>query len=214
MASVKSYCDMYVIRHGQTDWNLQGYLQGHVDTPLNADGVKQAEKLKETLRGKVFSAVFSSDLVRASSTAKIVSEGLPIQETPALRERTMGRWETHKRIDLAAFVKEKGSPYYKLPKEKLLAFKPDNDIDSFDEVYSRFAEFVKSSVISQNLGKTVLLSSHGGVLKSILYKIDFRQDLFWSVPNCAFLRLHAFEDGTIQLVDMRGPQTVEDAILP
>lgn len=57
--------DIYVVRHGETNWNVQGLLQGHTDIPLNEQGVKQAHELKEKLKEISFGKILSSDLSRA-----------------------------------------------------------------------------------------------------------------------------------------------------
>ena len=65
---------IYVVRHGQTDWNLEGRFQGRIDIPLNEKGKSQAKKTKEKLEGIKFDKVFSSPLKRALETAKIITE--------------------------------------------------------------------------------------------------------------------------------------------
>ena len=84
-----------LIRHGQTDWNLEGRYQGQSDVPLNEKGLAQAELLKENLNGHTFSAIYSSDLVRARQTAEPVAGmlGLHVQIEPRLREINQGQWE-------------------------------------------------------------------------------------------------------------------------
>jgi 2,3-bisphosphoglycerate-dependent phosphoglycerate mutase len=67
---------LFLIRHGQTDWNLAGKLQGHADIPLNATGKEQAQKVAQFLRKKQISlqALYSSDLQRAHQTAQEISK--------------------------------------------------------------------------------------------------------------------------------------------
>jgi len=86
---------LFLFRHGETDWNREGRLQGHTDTPLNATGLAQAEALAETLRRHRLDAVVSSDLMRAWATAQIVAEalGLPLLADPGLRETNVGAAE-------------------------------------------------------------------------------------------------------------------------
>ena len=86
---------LFLFRHGETDWNREGRLQGHTDTPLNATGLAQAEALAETLRRHRLDAVVSSDLMRAWTTARIVAEtlGLPLLTDPGLRETSVGAAE-------------------------------------------------------------------------------------------------------------------------
>src|ERR1700712_4846322 len=86
----------YLIRHGETEWNLNGRWQGHADVPLNAVGRAQAQRLAEHLRAKKmhFDALYSSDLQRAWETASAVGAalGLTPQPLPALREIDVGSW--------------------------------------------------------------------------------------------------------------------------
>ena len=65
---------IYVVRHGQTDWNLEGRFQGRIDIPLNEKGKSQAKKTKEKLEGIKFDKVFSSPLKRALETAKNITD--------------------------------------------------------------------------------------------------------------------------------------------
>ena len=88
-------CLLFLFRHGETDWNRAGRLQGHTDTPLNTTGLAQAEALTERLRPYRLDAVVSSDLARAWTTGRIVAEGLgvPLLAEPGLREANIGEAE-------------------------------------------------------------------------------------------------------------------------
>lgn len=88
-------CILFLFRHGETDWNREGRLQGHVDTPLNATGLAQAQALAESLRPHRLDAVLSSDLLRASTTAQIVATaiGAPLFIEMGLRETNVGAAE-------------------------------------------------------------------------------------------------------------------------
>lgn len=86
---------LVLVRHGQTDWNLEGRYQGHTDLSLNNTGRAQASILTEELKGWSFKAIYSSDLRRASETADIIARGfdLDVQLEPRLREVNLGEWE-------------------------------------------------------------------------------------------------------------------------
>ena len=86
---------LLLARHGETDWNASGRLQGHTDRPLNAYGRRQTAELAGRLRGDAVDAVYASDLARARETAEIVAVelGLPVVLDPDLRERNWGSWE-------------------------------------------------------------------------------------------------------------------------
>lgn len=94
-ASTPPSLHLYLARHGRTSWNEQGRFQGHADVPLDEVGRAQARTLAEALRGQV-EAVITSDLQRASQTARIVADALRIPvlgEDPDLRERGYGVFE-------------------------------------------------------------------------------------------------------------------------
>ncbi len=87
--------EIWLVRHGQTDWNLEGRLQGQLDVPLNETGLDQARQMAATLEGRKFSALYASDLMRARQTAEIISKvvNLPIQFDRRLREISQGDFE-------------------------------------------------------------------------------------------------------------------------
>jgi broad specificity phosphatase PhoE len=88
-----------LIRHGETDWNRERRLQGHLDIPLNPRGLQQAEQLAQALAQQqlAFSALHVSELTRARQTATAISRqlGLPLQTHPALKERHYGAFQGH-----------------------------------------------------------------------------------------------------------------------
>jgi broad specificity phosphatase PhoE len=86
---------LFLFRHGETDWNREGRLQGHTDTPLNLTGLAQAEALARRLLGHRLEAVVSSDLARALTTGRIVAEaaGVPLMTDHGLRETNVGAAE-------------------------------------------------------------------------------------------------------------------------
>jgi 2,3-bisphosphoglycerate-dependent phosphoglycerate mutase len=86
---------LFLFRHGETDWNREGRLQGHTDVPLNSTGLAQAEALSNRLRPHRLDAVLSSDLSRALTTGRIVAEnlGLPLATDRGLRETNVGAAE-------------------------------------------------------------------------------------------------------------------------
>lgn len=86
---------LFVFRHGETDWNRAGRLQGHTDVPLNESGLAQARALSQKLLAHRLDAVLSSDLARALHTGRMVAEaaGVPLIIDPGLRETNVGEAE-------------------------------------------------------------------------------------------------------------------------
>lgn len=87
--------ELIIVRHGETAWNAVRRLQGHIDTPLNDEGRRQAQAVARSLAASGASRVVSSDLMRARDTAMPIAQvlGLPLQIEPLLRERAFGAFE-------------------------------------------------------------------------------------------------------------------------
>lgn len=85
----------YIVRHGQTNWNILGKTQGHGNSDLTKKGEEQAIELAKAMVNYPIDLIYSSDLGRAVQTAKIIGDkiGVEIEETPALREMGFGEWE-------------------------------------------------------------------------------------------------------------------------
>lgn len=87
---------LYLVRHGETDWNLQNRIQGQTDTPLNEQGRRQAQKLARKLQEKHhISSIYSSRQKRALETAQVVGRaiGLEPEVRQGLEEISLGKWE-------------------------------------------------------------------------------------------------------------------------
>lgn len=89
---------IYLVRHGETDWNLQERMQGQADNPLNDTGRKQAQIVADKLRGITFDAAFSSTLCRAAATAEIIlgQQKDLLQKDARVMEIGFGPWEGEK----------------------------------------------------------------------------------------------------------------------
>ncbi|MCX7918889.1 MAG: histidine phosphatase family protein [bacterium] len=86
---------LILIRHGETDWNIQQRYQGHSDTELNENGRHQVRMLAKQLENEPIDVIYTSDLIRAVQTATIISNGrnIPIHKHAGLRECSFGIWE-------------------------------------------------------------------------------------------------------------------------
>ena len=85
----------YIVRHGQTNWNILGKTQGHGNSDLTAKGIEQATELAESIVNYPIDYIYSSDLGRAVQTAQILGDksNIKVKETEALREMGFGEWE-------------------------------------------------------------------------------------------------------------------------
>lgn len=145
---------LYFVRHGETDWNLEKRVQGQSDIPLNATGRKQAEQLKGQLDAIAFDACVASDLQRATETARILTQGrsLAIATDARLREYSFGALE--------------GRLAWELTKEDYRAL-----AEAQDAMQERvFASL--HSIVEQHPGETVLVVTHGGVIRNILVRLS------------------------------------------
>lgn len=155
--------EMWLVRHGQTEWNLGNIVQGQVDIPLNETGIAQATALARNIADTKFNAIYSSDLIRAQQTARIIAEqlNLPIQLDSRLREIKQGVWEGHPIDEIIAENPEKfkrGDAYPTIPRAE--------GAESLAEVIIRIVA-AANDIHSQHNGQRVLLSSHGLALAAL-----------------------------------------------
>jgi broad specificity phosphatase PhoE len=138
---------LLLVRHGETDWNASGRLQGHTDQPLNDYGRRQAAKLAAQLETGDVAAIYASDLSRAKETAEILGArlGLPVVLDPDLRERNWGSWEglTPTERDAVTFEGEA----------------PEQHRDRMLQAVHRIAE--------RHPGERVVVVTHGGSMRRI-----------------------------------------------
>ena len=164
----KNYCTFYIVRHGQSEWNVKELLQGHTDIPLNKTGEKQARQLAKKLNQINFAMVFSSDLLRAKRTAELIvlEKKIAIKTTKALRERYFGRfegikWRENKEYQVLI------NNFLNLSKEERYKKKPYEGTESDEELISRFITFLREVAVAYR-NKNVLVVTHGGVMRAFL----------------------------------------------
>lgn len=171
-----------VVRHGETNWNIQRRIQGQLDVPLNAHGQEQAQALAQYLRGESFAACYSSDLLRAQQTAQTLIAGTawPLHFDAALRERHYGELQGLTAEEVAQQAPH-ASAYY-VARDVHYAFATGESLHHFAQ---RVLQGV-SRLARQHVGETLLLVTHGGVL-DVLYRhatgrrLESARD--FSVPN-------------------------------
>ena len=155
---------LYFVRHGRTEWNEEGRIQGaNGDSPLLESSIQQLEALGQHLSQTYFDAAYSSDLPRAVHTAQILlkqnQHPITLQETPALREWRLGRLEGRKIMELKALYPEEMRAF----RHNLSQFHHNLfDAESLSDTTKRTCDFVKS--LKEKELDTVLIVGHGANL--------------------------------------------------
>ena len=150
---------LVLVRHGQTDYNREGRLQGQVDIPLNANGIRQAELLATAVTANPPDVIVASPLQRALETARIISRGtgLEIATDDALLERGFGEWEGLRGEEIK----------HRWPAEHAdwRAHRPvlGLDIEDRPEVGERVAAACRK-LVAEHAGGTVMVVAHGAAI--------------------------------------------------
>ena len=155
--------EFWVVRHGESTWNVLGRYQGQTDVPLSLEGRLQAASLAERLTGQGFAAVYSSDLTRAAETAGLVAErlaGAPTVQTDSrLREIDVGLLSGK---DAAQIRLEHPEYLSALVQDPWATRRPGGE--SMEDLYARAgASF--SAMRERHAGQRVLVFTHGGVVR-------------------------------------------------
>ncbi|HEX5838227.1 MAG TPA: histidine phosphatase family protein [Anaerolineales bacterium] len=197
--------DLWLVRHGQTDWNLVGRWQGQSPQApgLNEAGRAQALALQSQLAGKQFAAVYSSDLLRARQTADLLAEplGLPVSLDPRLREMDLGDWEGLLSNEISA----------RFP--QLLLERDSNPVHTSaprGETPACVAERVASAlddIVMNHCGQPVLIVAHGLSLAVVFclargFPLD---QIYGYVPGNASL-LHVEWEARAHAVEFNHPE--------
>jgi len=157
---------LWLVRHGQTDWNLTGRWQGQAsDAPgLNETGRAQALSAREPLKDVRISAIYSSDLLRSIQTAELVAEpsGLSVNPEPGLREIDLGVWEGMLSEDIQ---KQYPVELETRAKDPFHVRAPQGESPS--EVAERVLAAV-SDIVKRHPNESVLIVAHGVSLAIIL----------------------------------------------
>ncbi len=159
---------LWLVRHGQTDWNAAGRVQGHTPTELNEEGRRQARALAEVLAIKPFAAIWSSDLPRAAQTAQIIANDihLPVETTATLRERSFGKYEGATSEEIQADRTALGLAQT----GDLADWTGMPGFESTDVLWDRVVGTLHK-LSDQYVGQDVLVVTHGGVIARAIYRV-------------------------------------------
>lgn len=192
-----AYCTFFIARHGITEWNKRGIIQGHTDIDLAEEGVFQAQELARLLKEVSFSRIISSDLLRAKNTAKVIADDkhLTLETSPQLRERYWGQWEGKSFSDLKMKLGEAFNlVIHHLNDMDQSSIADLKDVESIPQAMSRTVPFLKE-IAAKHPGESILILTHGGILKSLLYYFEFTSSI--AIPNTSYLVVQGNGDSLI-----------------
>ena len=171
-----------IVRHGETEMNVAFILQGHLDSPLTANGLKQAEMLAETIKTRKFDRFYSSDLGRAKLTANIINKDLQyeIVENVQLRERAFGIMEG---LYLKDAKKECPEVY-----EAYITRDPGYDVPEGESLV-KFSKRIMDELnflANKHVNQHILVVAHGGVLDCVIrnvFNINLQEKRAFTIRN-------------------------------
>ena len=181
---------LYIIRHGQTDWNVQRRLQGQTDIPLNEAGRAMAEQAAREYREIHFDICFCSPLIRARETAEILMKGrnVPILPDDRLKEMNFGVWEG---VEKTFSIPD--CPVNVLFQHPERYTQPAEGAESLEALFARTGEFLRDRAEPLlREGKDVLIVGHGAMNCSIVCQVrNLPVSEFWSagIENCRLMPL-------------------------
>ncbi len=174
---------LVLVRHGQSQWNLENRFTGWVDVPLSEKGQEEAKQAGQSLKGIHFDQGFTSDLQRAQNTLKIILEqigqtNLPVEKSQSLNERHYGalqgldKKETAKKYGDAQVHIWRRSYDVPPPKEKTDQ-NPEGISESLKDTAARTLPYFQSRIMPLvKAGKNVLVAAHGNSLRSIVMDLE------------------------------------------
>lgn len=193
---------IYLMRHGETNWNKERRLQGQSDIPLNEFGVELAVKTAEALRDVPFDMAFCSPLGRAVETAKIIlgDRKTPLSIDQRLKEISFGAGEGIC-FDVAKRTPEDPLHNFFCRPE---AYLPPEGGESFEQVAERGRSFLQEKLIPlEGSCETLLMVAHGAFNRSLLNPImGIPIEDFWQIglPNCA-VSILSLEGGRFKVLE-------------
>tara|TARA_B100000029_G_scaffold97026_1_gene87320 strand:- start:175 stop:858 length:684 start_codon:yes stop_codon:yes gene_type:complete len=175
---------LYIIRHGETEWNAQHRAQSHTDIPLSAVGRRQAQCTAERLKDVDFDIAYSSDLHRAKETAEIIlgERNVQVNTLTSLREYDKGVFEGLHRSEYSL----KYPDQYQASLTKDLDFAPESG-ESVRQVHGRVSEFGRF-ITSEHPNEDILIAGHGGSLRAlVVHLLSLSMETTWKLAtsNCS-----------------------------
>ena len=164
---------LVLIRHGESQWNLENRFTGWVDVPLSPKGIEEAKAAGKKLAGVTFDRAFSSVLARANETLRLVLEGIgqtgiPIEKDKALNERMYGELQG---LNKAETAKKFGDEQVKIWRRSYDVRPPGGESlkDTAERVLPYYDSRIKPYVLK---GETILIAAHGNSLRALVMQLE------------------------------------------
>ena len=191
--------EVLLIRHAQTHGNVHDLFCGHTETPLTALGTAQARALGRRLAALAIDAAVSSDLSRASDTARHALAGRPVELTldPRLREMHYGDWE-------ARPGKELSEKHPEIMREFFQGKRPLPGGETIEALRGRTSRAIRE-LAETHRGGTVMVVSHGNAIQAMLAELlGLRTEATWTFAfdNASLTRLHFSKSGRLTVRSM------------
>lgn len=154
---------IYMMRHGETDWNVQHLFQGRTDIPLNENGRKVAELTRDGMKDIHFDVAFCSPLCRAKETAQIILEGrdIPLIEDERIIEMGFGEYEATK-----MHQENKNLQLFFMHPEE---YHEEKGVETFEAVLERASDFLNDLMSNQKYqNSTILVATHGAMIRGLM----------------------------------------------
>lgn len=191
--------NIFLIRHGETQWNLEQRFQGSLNSPLTDKGRRQACDAAEAMKELHFDYVYSSPLSRAFDTAclLVAGRGQPVIVDEALREINLGPWEGVTRAEVEGNYPEEYEKFWRLSVDYGVA-----GAESFVSVQARMVGAIEN-IFKQYAGKNILLVSHAMSIMCALrhYKIGIPSSHGGELKNCSPMQLQRVDNHTAIVVE-------------
>ncbi|NGZ09883.1 MAG: 2,3-bisphosphoglycerate-dependent phosphoglycerate mutase [Nitrospira sp. LK70] len=164
---------LVLLRHGESQWNLENRFTGWVDVPLSEKGIEEAKQAGEKLRGFAFDRAFSSVLTRANETLRIVLEvlgqtNIPIEKDKALNERMYGELQG---LNKAETAKKYGDAQVKIWRRSYDVKPPGGESlkDTAERALPYYQKMIKPHLLK---GETIIIAAHGNSLRALVMELD------------------------------------------
>ena len=175
--------NLVLLRHGESQWNLENRFTGWVDIPLSLKGESEAHQAGEKLKGYKFDKGYTSILRRAIDTMDIVLKiigqtNIPLERDKALNERHYGALQGLNKADIGRQYGEEQLKIWRRsydvpPPKDFTELNPDGMSESLKDTAARTLPYFDAKIIPDVLaGKSVLVAAHGNSLRSIVMQLD------------------------------------------